>query len=124
MCEKIFFLVSLLQIIVIDLVTGWEYLLACYRCCCNVCLKVVSLSDLFAEREQFEWMLDTMFEVYKAHPGEDEIALQYLNVGICKAAAVVGVVSYIFIPSQIECFREYTGISLSVHLCVYIHVSF
>ena len=38
-------------------------------------------------------MLDTMFEVYKAHPGEDEIALQYLNVGVCKAAAVVGVVS-------------------------------
>ena len=53
----------------------------------------MSLSDLFAEREQYDWMLDTLFEVYKAHPGEDEIAMQYLNVGVCKAAAVVGVVS-------------------------------
>lgn len=54
--------------------------------------QVVSLSDLFAEREQYDWMLDTLFEVYKSHPGEDEIAMQYLNVGVCKAAAVVGVV--------------------------------
>ena len=53
----------------------------------------MSLSDLFAEREQYDWMLDTLFEVYKSHPGEDEIAMQYLNVAICKAAAVVGVVS-------------------------------
>ena len=52
----------------------------------------MSLSDLFAEREQYDWMLDTLFEVYKSHPGEDEIAMQYLNVGVCKAAAVVGVV--------------------------------
>ena len=50
------------------------------------------LSDLFAEREQFEWLMDTLFEVYKAHPGEDEISQQYLNVGVCKAAAVVSVV--------------------------------
>ncbi|XP_053407184.1 huntingtin-like isoform X2 [Mercenaria mercenaria] len=57
----------------------------------EVIKSVVCLSDLFAEREQFDWMLDTMFEVYKAHPGEDEISLQYLTVGICKAAAVVGV---------------------------------
>jgi len=33
-----------------------------------------------------------LFEVYKAHPGEDEISQQYLNVGVCKAAAVVSVV--------------------------------
>ena len=58
--------------------------------------QVVSLSDLFAEREQYEWMLDTLFEVYKSHPGEDEIAMQYLNVAICKAAAVVGVVSMFY----------------------------
>ena len=56
----------------------------------------MSLSDLFAEREQYEWMLDTLFEVYKSHPGEDEIAMQYLNVAICKAAAVVGVVSMFY----------------------------
>ena len=43
----------------------------------------MSLSDLFAEREQYDWMLDTLFEVYKSHPDEDEIAMQYLNVAIC-----------------------------------------
>ncbi|KAL4231691.1 hypothetical protein ACF0H5_009269 [Mactra antiquata] len=57
----------------------------------EVIKSIVCLSDLFAEKEQFDWMLDNMFEVYKYHPGEDEISLQYLNVGICKAAAVVGV---------------------------------
>ena len=51
------------------------------------------LSDLFAEREQFDWMLDTLFEVYKLLSVDDEISLQYLNVGLCKAAAVVAVVS-------------------------------
>jgi len=53
----------------------------------------VCLSDLFAEREQFDWMLDTLFEVYKLLSVDDEISLQYLNVGLCKAAAVVAVVS-------------------------------
>ncbi|WAR21216.1 HD-like protein [Mya arenaria] len=53
--------------------------------------QVVCLSDLFAEREQFDWLLDTLFEVYKSQPNEDEISLQYLTVGVCKAAAVVGV---------------------------------
>ena len=40
------------------------------------------LSDLFAEREQYDWMLDTLFEVYKSHPHEDEIAMQCLNIAI------------------------------------------
>ena len=43
----------------------------------------MSLSDLFAEREQYDWMLDTLIELYKSHPSEDEIAMQYLNVAIC-----------------------------------------
>ena len=49
----------------------------------------MSLSDLFAEREQYDWMLDTLFEVYKSHPGEEEIAMQYLNVAICYIIQVV-----------------------------------
>ncbi|XP_052771519.1 huntingtin-like isoform X2 [Mya arenaria] len=57
----------------------------------EVIKSVVCLSDLFAEREQFDWLLDTLFEVYKSQPNEDEISLQYLTVGVCKAAAVVGV---------------------------------
>lgn len=64
---------------------------------CVCCVQVVCLSDLFAEREQFEWLLDTLFEVYKAHPGEDEISLQYLNVGVCKAAAVITVVTFLWL---------------------------
>ena len=51
------------------------------------------LSDLFTERFQFEWMLETLLDVQKVHPSEDELVLQYLNVGICKSAGVVGVVS-------------------------------
>ncbi|ESO95031.1 hypothetical protein LOTGIDRAFT_160793 [Lottia gigantea] len=53
--------------------------------------SMLSLSDLFMEREQFEMMLDTFLDLYKQHPSEDEILLQYLIVGICKASAVIGV---------------------------------
>ncbi|XP_071090376.1 huntingtin-like isoform X1 [Haliotis cracherodii] len=52
--------------------------------------SIVCLSDLFMEREQFELMLDTLLDVHKTHPSEDELVTQYLNVGICKAVAVVG----------------------------------
>ncbi|KAH3787333.1 hypothetical protein DPMN_165455 [Dreissena polymorpha] len=51
--------------------------------------SVVCLSDLFAEREQFDWLLDTLMEVYKVHPTEDELSMQYLVVAVSKAAAVV-----------------------------------
>lgn len=55
--------------------------------------SIVCLSDLFTERFQFEWMLETLLDVQKVHPSEDELVLQYLNVGICKSAGVVGVES-------------------------------
>lgn len=45
------------------------------------------------EREQYEWMQDFLFDIYKAHPPEDEIMMQYINVGLSKSAAVVGLVS-------------------------------
>lgn len=54
--------------------------------------KVVALSDIFMEKAQFEWMLDTFLEVQRIHPAEDEIIAQYLIFGICKAAAVLGIV--------------------------------
>ena len=47
---------------------------------------------MFVERDQYEWMLNVLLETQKIHPAEDEMINQYLNVGICKAAAVVGVV--------------------------------
>ena len=56
-------------------------------------LQIVSLSDCFASRQHFEWMLSTLLEVYRAHAPEDELVLQYLVVGICKAASVTGIVS-------------------------------
>ena len=54
---------------------------------------MVCLSDLFMEREQFEFMLDTLLDVVRVHPSEDELVNQYLTVGLAKATAVVGVVS-------------------------------
>ena len=51
------------------------------------------LSDLFTEKSQFDWMLEALLEVYKSHPSEDEITLQYLIPGVCKATAVCGMVS-------------------------------
>ena len=60
-----------------------------------VSLQVLALSDIFTERQQFMWMLDALMEVYRTHPTEDELVTQYLVVGICKAAAIVGVVRHI-----------------------------
>ncbi|XP_060084449.1 huntingtin-like [Ylistrum balloti] len=56
----------------------------------EVVKSIVCLSDLFMEREQYDWMQEVLLDLYKTHPQEDEILMQYLNVGICKAAAVVG----------------------------------
>ena len=58
-----------------------------------LCLQIVCLSDLFMEREQFEFMLDILLGVSKSHPTEDELVNQYLVVGLAKATAVVGAVS-------------------------------
>ncbi|XP_023232349.1 huntingtin-like [Centruroides sculpturatus] len=55
----------------------------------EVTRSVVILSDIFMERAQYEWMLDTLLEVQRVHPAEDEIITQYLIFGICKAAAVL-----------------------------------
>ena len=37
--------------------------------------------------------MDILLELHKSHPGEDELIMQYLDVGICKAASVVDLVS-------------------------------
>lgn len=57
----------------------------------EICKSTVLLSDLFTERIQFEWLLDTFLELHRmAQISEDEIISQYLIVGICKASAVLG----------------------------------
>ncbi|GFT39474.1 huntingtin [Nephila pilipes] len=57
----------------------------------EVTKSVVALSDIFMEKTQFEWMLDTFLEVQIIHPAEDEVIAQYLIFGICKAVAVLGI---------------------------------
>jgi huntingtin len=55
--------------------------------------SMLAISDLFTEKAQFQWMLATCLELGKHHPFEDEILHQYLVLGSCKAAAVLGPVS-------------------------------
>ncbi|XP_069698723.1 huntingtin isoform X2 [Periplaneta americana] len=52
--------------------------------------SVLAISDLFTEKAQFQWMLATCLELGRHHPCEDEILHQYLVLGACKAAAVLG----------------------------------
>ncbi|XP_074640755.1 huntingtin-like [Tubulanus polymorphus] len=56
----------------------------------EVLKSMLALSDLFTDRQQFEMILDTLLEVQRLHPLEDELSNQYLIVALCKAAAVVG----------------------------------
>lgn len=52
--------------------------------------SVVILSDIFTEQSQFEWMLEVFMNLHKTHPVEDEMLVQYLVAGICKAISVIG----------------------------------
>ncbi|MFT7807444.1 huntingtin isoform X1 [Arapaima gigas] len=56
----------------------------------EVVRSLLAVSDLFTERNQFEMMYNTLSELQKVHPTEDEILNQYLVPAICKAAAVLG----------------------------------
>ncbi|XP_036183458.1 huntingtin isoform X4 [Myotis myotis] len=56
----------------------------------EVVRSLLVVSDLFTERSQFEMMYQTLTELRRVHPPEDEILLQYLVPATCKAAAVLG----------------------------------
>ena len=58
----------------------------------NFLFQLLVLSDLFTEKSQYQWMLETLMVLIKTHPSEDEITFQYIVTGICKTAAVVGMV--------------------------------
>ena len=58
------------------------------------------------ERDQYEWMLSILLETLKIHPPEDEMVNQYINVGLCKAAAVVGVVSMLVFSCDVCCSQK------------------
>lgn len=51
--------------------------------------SILVISELFAERAQYQWMLDVCLELSHNHPPENTIIHQYLIVAICKAAAVL-----------------------------------
>ncbi|XP_076644519.1 huntingtin [Halictus rubicundus] len=51
--------------------------------------SILAISELFVERGQYQWMLDTLLEIAKVHPTENVILHQYLIVSVCKAAAVL-----------------------------------
>ncbi|XP_019635502.1 PREDICTED: huntingtin-like [Branchiostoma belcheri] len=57
---------------------------------CEVAKSILLISDLFTELRQYEWMFDSLLELNKIHPVEDEILLQYVVPGVCKAGAVMG----------------------------------
>ena len=52
--------------------------------------SIVTLSDIFYEEEQFDWMLTMLCEIQRDHPIEDEIMHSNLMIGICKAISVLG----------------------------------
>ncbi|XP_045472991.1 huntingtin [Harmonia axyridis] len=52
-------------------------------------VSILILSDLFNDKSQFNWMLDTFLDLLKLHAVEDELLHVYLIVGVCKAAAIL-----------------------------------
>ncbi|XP_048514714.1 huntingtin isoform X2 [Athalia rosae] len=55
----------------------------------EVIKSILAISELFTERSQYQWMLDTCLDLSKVHPIENEILHQYLVIAACKAAAVL-----------------------------------
>ncbi|XP_034181194.2 huntingtin [Osmia lignaria lignaria] len=55
----------------------------------EVVKSILAISELFVERGQYQWMLDTCLEMSRIHPTENVILHQYLVVSVCKAAAVL-----------------------------------
>ena len=54
--------------------------------------SIVMLSDMFFLSNQFEWMLNTLLNLYQTHPSEDILSEPMIVFGILKAAAVLRVV--------------------------------
>lgn len=58
-----------------------------------VVIQAVMVSDVFTQRAHFEWLFSTLMHVYKVHPTEDEFVAENVVYGVCKAAAIAGLVS-------------------------------
>ncbi|XP_076812038.1 huntingtin-like isoform X3 [Clavelina lepadiformis] len=57
---------------------------------CECVRSLLLISDLFIERQQFEWMFSTLVVLHGSQPPDDDIMLQYIVVSMCKAGAVQG----------------------------------
>ncbi|CAK9812056.1 Htt [Anthophora plagiata] len=55
----------------------------------EVVKSILAISELFVERGQYQWMLDTCLDMSRIHPTENIILHQYLVISVCKAAAVL-----------------------------------
>ncbi len=52
--------------------------------------SLLMLSDLFTETRRFAWMLESLVELQRTHPIEDDILSPLLCLGTCKAMAMAG----------------------------------
>ncbi|XP_008206342.1 huntingtin isoform X2 [Nasonia vitripennis] len=55
----------------------------------EVVKSLLFVSEMFVERSQFQWMLESCLELWKVHLAEDEILRKHLIVAVCKASAVL-----------------------------------
>ncbi|XP_023290265.1 huntingtin [Orussus abietinus] len=75
----------------LDLFTSWTLPQANthLRLLNEVVKSILCISELFDERGQFQWMLDTCLEISRLHSTDNVILHQYLVIAVCKAAAVL-----------------------------------
>ena len=52
--------------------------------------SIIMVSDIFTQSNQFNWMLSTLSELQKVHPGEDEVMSSLLCLGLSKVVSVLG----------------------------------
>lgn len=55
----------------------------------EVVKSLLLVSELFVERSQFQWMLESCMDLWKVHLVEDEVLRRHLIVAVCKASAVL-----------------------------------
>lgn len=57
---------------------------------CECLHSLILISDFFTERHQFEWMFTSLYSLQSVQPLDDDLMLQYLVLGMCKAGAILG----------------------------------
>lgn len=59
----------------------------------EVVRSIVVLSEYFEETSQFQWMHETLLEIYKSFEKEDEVLWSHLMYGVFYAASKIELVS-------------------------------